>query len=412
MAALKPQLIQAPGEVPVVNVPPPAADAIPHAELNYRVEVIADPAALAGLKSEWDALLAVSATDHPFLSHEWISSWWQCFGAGRTLHVLLVRDGARLAGIAPLLRSDRRMYGISTRCLEALYNPHTPRFDFIVASSEAAAVCRSIWNHLHATAGWDILELAQLRADSGTLQELSQLALRDGCPVGVWHGEQSPYIPFAGTFESYFAQLNYGHRSNVRRRFNRLQERGLVSRETITLPEQVENALNDGLRIEAAAWKARNGTSIGSTPEVESFYRIFAGRAAAAGQLRLLFLTVSGTRIAFAYGLAYRNKLYVLKTGYDPEYSHYSPYNLLCYLVFQDGFARGLEEYEFLGNNESWKLSWTRLTRRHDWLYIFATGWRGRLLYRIKFRWIPLLRRGRERWQEWRKQKPSPKGEG
>ncbi len=395
MAALDNQeLSQALGAVPVVDVPVPV-DAVTQ-ELHYHVEVITDPAVLARLKPEWDTLLACSGTDHPFLSHEWISSWWQCFGAGRTLHLLLVKAGNRLAGIAPLLRSDKRMYGISASCLESIYNPHTPRFDFIVTPHEAAAVYREIWNHLRGMDDWDILELAQLRADSRTLEALARFARRDGCSTGMWQGEQSPYIPFTGTFESYFARLSSHQRSEVRRRFNRLKERGPVQLEAIIEPEQVDGALDDGLRIEAAAWKARSGTSIGSLPEVESFYRIFARRAAELGQLRLLFLAVAGTRIAFAYGLCYRNKLYVLKTGYDPEYSYYSPYNLLCYLVFQDGFARGLDEYEFLGNNDDWKQSWTRLTRRHDWLYIFATGWRARLLYRIKFRWVPLLRRFRQ----------------
>jgi CelD/BcsL family acetyltransferase involved in cellulose biosynthesis len=279
-------------------------------------------------------------------------------------------------------------------CLQALYNPHTPRFDFIVARHEAEGVYRSIWRHLRETAGWDMLELCQLRADSRTLTEIPRLARRDGCAAGVWRGEQSPYIPFSGTWDAYFAGLDRNQRNKMRRMTKHLRQRGEVCLEAITAPESAQAALNDGLRIEAAVWKARNGTSIGSAPDVELFYRIFADRAAATGMLRLLFLTVGGVRIAFAYGLFYQNKLYVLKTGYDPEYAAYSPYHVLCHLVFQEGFAHGLAEYEFLGNNESWKLTWTSLTRPHDWLYIFAPGARAHLLYRIKFRWIPLLRRG------------------
>lgn len=392
MAAREQQGIQAIGEIPAAAIIP-AAEAAPADR--YRIEAISDCGSLAQLKPEWDALLAQAGTDHPFLSHEWISTWWECFGAnsGKALYILLVKDGARLAGIAPLMQGDKQMYGITVRCLEALYNPHTPRFDFIVAPHEAGDVYRSIWNHLRGVAGWDVLELAQLPADSRALATLSQLARRDRCSTGIWHGEQSPYLPLTGAFETFFSKLSFNHRAKVRRKLNRLKDRGTVRLEEVTTAELSDRALDEGFRIEAAGWKSHTGTAISSAPEVESFYRLLARRVAGQGQLRLLFLTVDGVRIAFAYGLFHRNKLYVMKTGYDPEYSYYSPYNLLCYLVFEEGFARGLEEYEFLGNNDAWKLSWTQLIRGHDWLYIFAPNWRARLLYQIKFRWLPLLKR-------------------
>ncbi|HEX5055618.1 MAG TPA: GNAT family N-acetyltransferase [Gammaproteobacteria bacterium] len=385
MEALEQQFVQAIGEVPVAGADGGLAQ--------YHIEVIGDAAELARIKPEWDELLAKSGIDHPFLSHEWITSWWECFGSGKTLHVLLARSGRVLTGIAPLMRGERKLYGMRASCLEALYNPHTPRFDFIVVPAESEAVYHGLWNHLRGDASWDFLELSQLRADSPTLASLARLARRDGCATGVWHGEHSPYIPFNGTFEAFFSRLGNNQRSELRRRMKRLQERGSVRLEEVTEAAQIDAALNEGFRIEAAAWKAHTATAISSAPEVEAFYRAFARRAAATGMLRLIFLTVGGRRIAFAYALQYCKKLYALKTGYDPEYSYYSPYNLLCYLVYQNGFERGLDEYEFLGSNEAWKLVWTKLTRRHDWLYVFARRPRARLLYLIKFRWMPLLQR-------------------
>jgi CelD/BcsL family acetyltransferase involved in cellulose biosynthesis len=390
------QCIQPIGVIPGMEAAPAvdcALDAPLREESRYRVEVLADAAALMQLKPQWDALCERAGIDLLFLTHEWISSWWEGFGAGKSLHILLVKDGLRLVGIAPLQRVDRKLCGMRVRCLAALCNPHTPRFDFIVDPAESAEVYRRIWNHLRADAGWDCLELAQLRADSPTLSSMGELARKDGCATGVWHGEQSPYLPLTGTFKKYFSGLGSKHRGQVHRKWNRLCERGAVRLEQIDSPERIESALDEGFCIEAAAWKAQTGTAVRSAPDAEKFYRMFAHRAAAMGALRLMFLTLDGKRIAFAYGLCYRNRFYVLKAGYDPEYSYYSPCNLLCYLQLQDGFARGLEEYDFIGNNESWKLAWTRLVRRHDWLYIFRPRPRARLIRLVKFRWIPLLQR-------------------
>lgn len=362
----------------------------------HRVEVVSDLDALRAMRRSWDRLVTETGIDHPFLGHEWICSWWECFGAGKELHIVLVKVGDRLEAIAPLMLSRERMLGVPVRRLGALYNPHTPRLDFIVASGIADEVSRSVWRHaLDISDQWDVLEIPQMLAGSPTLASLPEIAAGDGFRFGIWHGENSPYVPFRGTWENYVKQLSHNHRTKIRKGMNRLLRVGDVRLEVVSKGAKLAAALDDGLRIEAAAWKAKTGTAINSQAEVENFYRVFAEQATATGTLRLLFLTVAGTRVAFAYALEHREKLYVLKAGYDPAYGHYSPYNLLCYLVFKDGFERGLHEYEFLGSNEPWKLDWTQEIKPHYWLQVFGPGLRARLLYHAKFHWIPLLRRQR-----------------
>ena len=36
------------------------------------------------LASVWNKLLERSGIDHPFLTHEWISIWWDCFAESAT----------------------------------------------------------------------------------------------------------------------------------------------------------------------------------------------------------------------------------------------------------------------------------------------------------------------------------------
>src|SRR5512140_2512724 len=100
---------------------------------SLRVAVIADYDSLVSLGTAWNRLVDLADIDHPFLGHDWIVSWWEAFGAGRKLNVLLVKDGDELLGIAPLMISNETMYGVPIRELGFIYNDHTPRFDFIVA---------------------------------------------------------------------------------------------------------------------------------------------------------------------------------------------------------------------------------------------------------------------------------------
>lgn len=357
-----------------------------------RVDTISDYRSFLALEPVWTALVEAAGIDHPFLSHAWVRTWWECFGAGKQLRILTVRAGNEVIAIAPLMLSHGRMNGFKLRRLQFIYNDHTPRFDFIVAHRSEDAY-RTLWLYLSdQRPHWDVIELCQLPAGSRTLKELSRLAADDGFLMGLWRSTASPYLPVRGAWESYLQDLSSKHRSNLRNRLKRLGQLGQVKLEEICCGEQLESALEEGLRIEAAAWKGEAGTAILSRPDLSRFYRTLAEHAGQRGWLRLHFLTVNDRRIAFAYSLCYKNRLYLLKDGYDPEYARYSPFNLLCYTVLREAHARGLVEYDFLGAHEAWKLDWTRETRDHYWLFVFPNVPRTRLLHSIKFRLVPRLK--------------------
>jgi CelD/BcsL family acetyltransferase involved in cellulose biosynthesis len=156
--------------------------------------------------------------------------------------------------------------------------------------------------------------------------------------------------------------------------------------------DDLERALTEGFRLEAAAWKAAAGTAILSHDETETFYRILARRTAARGWLRLHFLRVGGRRVAFLYSLLHEGTLYALKGGYAPEHARSSPGVVLFSLILKDAFERGLRRIDFLGEEERWKLDWTRCTREHHWLYVFRPSSRTRLVHMLKFGLAPRAR--------------------
>jgi CelD/BcsL family acetyltransferase involved in cellulose biosynthesis len=357
------------------------------------VSVVADVQVFVRLRPMWEALVRQANPSHPFLSHDWFLAWWNAFGAGCQLHIVIVHEDGEPIAIAPLLRRRGRVVGIGCELVEPMLNDHTPRYEFIL-TRRAHAACRAIWEHLRdGEAQWQLLFARQLPAGSVTIETLAQCAEQDGYLVGRRAGDVSPFVPFEGTWSRYYSTLSRNHRSKVNKGLNRLRRTGDVTLEKVTDRTGVDAALDDGLRIEAAAWKARHGTAIVSDASVQQFYREYAIAAQDAGTLRLMFLNVGGRRAAFAYALETGNKLFVLKAGYDPEYARYSPYNLLCALVFQDAFARHVEEYEFLGGNEPWKLDWTGHVRKHEWLYVFAPTLTMRAAYAAKCRLLPFLNR-------------------
>jgi CelD/BcsL family acetyltransferase involved in cellulose biosynthesis len=356
------------------------------------VETITDVDAFARLGAEWNDAVDRAGVPHPFLRHEWLLTWWECFGTGCRLHIVIVRSGGAITGIAPLLSETARMCAVPVRRLRLMHNDHTPRADFIITGSEEDAY-RAIWTALrHDASTWDVLQLGQLSADSRTHEWMTRLARAEGCTAGIWRSSDSPYLPIAGTWDGFEHGLSGKFRQNLRNRLARLRRIGEPALEMLGDGPLLETAVADSIRLEESGWKRNAGTAIVSDPAVHRFYRSLAPRAAANGWLRLMFLTVGGQRIATSYAFAYDRRLFLCKTGYDPAHDTCAPFKLLTYFGLRDAFARGFVELDFLGDTEAWKREWTTASRAHDWLYIFSHTTRGRLLQPLKFQVVPAVR--------------------
>lgn len=371
------------------------AETLP-ASARYQVETLSDFDSFLKLESTWNELLERSGTSFPFVTHEWMRTWIECFGAEQRLHMLLVKTGRTVVGIAPLMLSQGWMYGLPIRRLQSVHNVYTERFDFII-NGPPEEIYPAIWNHL-LTQGprWDVLELRQLPTESETLAHLTRLAAADRLATEKWYSCESPYLQMEGSWESYRRTLSKKHRANLSNRLGRLGKTGEIDVEVIEGAGQAAAALADGWILEAAAWKGDAGTAIECLPRVRAFYEAFAIRAAHRGWLRLYFLTVDGRRIAFCYGLCFQNRMFKLKSGYDPRYASCSPSMVLSSLIIKEAFQEGRAQVEFLGSNDGWKKSWTPTTQSHEWMFVFRPGLRSWLLRWAKFRLAPILRRARQ----------------
>lgn len=357
------------------------------------VDIVNDYERFASLEPEWNETVDRAGMTHPFLRHEWLRSWWDSFGQGRTLNVMIVRAGRRIIALAPMMLEQARISGVPVRRVQFLSNDHTPKADVIV-TERADEAFDALWSALlKARAKWDVLQFTQLPGDSPTHDQISRRAASGSFATTLWQSDASPYVELTSDWNAYLKGRNAKLRQNLRNRLNRLSQIGEVSLEVISDRDAIHQAREEALSLEASGWKRQAGTAICSDPNVHRFYTLLAERAADKGWLRLLFLTVNGKRIATSYASRYDDRLSFFKTGYDPDYAKYAPFKLLTYFAIRDGFAAGLKEVDFLGDAEPWKLEWTSTIRPHDWLFVFGHTARGRLAHAAKCRVVPFARR-------------------
>lgn len=357
------------------------------------VETISDPNRLADLGPEWDALAAEAGLEHPFLTHDWVSAWWEAFGAGRELHVLVVRDAGRAVAIAPLMRGRTRFCGLPLTSLETIGNDHTPRNGFLVLPGRDD-VWQALWETLSRRGrGFDLLLLRQLPADSPTLVAMKRLGNDSAWLEGRWPSLESPWLRPGGVeFNAYLNTLSSKYRAYLRNKERRAEKLGETKVETITAEADLEAALADGVRIEGSGWKGKEGTAIASETGTLQFYSALARRAARRGWLRMHFLRIAGRRVAFDYTLRFAQRDFMLKAGYDTEYAPISPSSLLVRAALEQAFAEKVEEFDFLGGLDGWKTSWTKTARSHEWLYLLPPSLPLRVAHAAKFRLAPRLR--------------------
>jgi CelD/BcsL family acetyltransferase involved in cellulose biosynthesis len=355
------------------------------------VELVEDDDTFLRMGPVWNRLVDEAKIDHPFLRHEWVRTWWECFKPSGRLHILIVKEGTDLIAIAPLMFDQGRVYGCPVRRLRGIANVYTERFDLIL-TRRAKEACRAIWKFLAAQAdSWDMLELRQIPEGARAAEYLRYWAYEDKFLLGQWHSSDGPYIPINKTWETYTKTLSKKHLSNMRGRAKGLHRIGEVRHEIVTGGEQLNSRLNEAFLLEAAAWKGKAGTAIMNEPDRLAFYRTLLTRAAEGGWLQLHFLTIEGKRIAVQFALLVHKKLYILKSGYDPHYAPFAPSLLLCDLMLRDAWKRQLVEVDFLGDAERWKLEWASHTRSHSWLFIFPNRPKNRWLHRFKFELLPRI---------------------
>lgn len=347
---------------------------------------------LEALREDWEDLEARAGVPHPFATHAWFTSWWEAFGDGLSLETLVVRQGGQCIAIAPLMLERSRAYGMPMRFLASATNDTTPRFEVLV-DPEAPQGWAAVFDAIMAMADeWDVLRLAQLPEGCVTAAELEKMAGEAGMLSGWWESTRSPHVEGVTNWEKFFAELSPKLRQNVRRQTRRLEREGAIEFEEITDLRAFRRGLAEGLHLERAGWKGAAESAIACREDLSCFYRGMGERAMQHGWLAMHFLKVAGRRIAFSYGLRYREGIFLMKLGFDPSFAAYSPSILLLSQILQQAIAKGTHLVDLLGDDDTWKRRWAPQSLKHRWLYVVPNSMRGRMFFKLKFGLSPTVK--------------------
>jgi CelD/BcsL family acetyltransferase involved in cellulose biosynthesis len=333
----------------------------------YSRELLRDAAAIDAAAREWNEL--PQAEDNPLLTADWYGA--AAHSLDTSIEVLTVRRHGVLVAVAPLGADKRagitRLQPLGVRAL------HEPS-GFCYRDVDALeALCDSLIDQRRPF----ILQRMPWRGpSSGALARAAQ-------GRGMFHELATPSAPIVrftgdGDTAAFEARLSARRRQDYRRARRGLERVGAVSFELRTPSrESVAADLEEVMRIEAASWKSRGGTTILRTGKLREFFHEYAGRLAAKGKLRIAFLRVDGVGIAMQLIVEHAAKFWIHKVGYDEKWADHSPGVQLMWDVIRHACAARLAGVELLGRIEPWLNIWTNDTRQYRTLIFYPFNPRG-----------------------------------
>ena len=132
----------------------------------------------------------------------------------------------------------------------------------------------------------------------------------------------------------------------LRQDWNRLSALGAVDVLNARSPQEVRDALEIFLTLEAQSWKGQNGTALLCDEDDAAFARRFIADLAARDSASVALLRVDGKPIAAQVLLYCGIMAYTWKTAFDAEFAKFSPGALLIDKVSDTLFAAGIAQIE------------------------------------------------------------------
>jgi CelD/BcsL family acetyltransferase involved in cellulose biosynthesis len=311
----------------------------------------------ASLRPAWN-LLAESV---PFRQWEWLSSWWQHYGAGKQWYVLAVHDDdGRLAGLAPWFLHQVPAFG---RVVQFLGSGEacTDYLTILCRQQDRERVTSSLAQWLLSVSGsesaddWDMLHLDGLAADDATATALLQALEQGGCAVHSRNECNTWRIPLPATWDEYRRQLSKPNRRHVRTLQERLIDPGTVCVHVASTAEQLDRAwpilvdLHQRRRLELGQ------PGCFASPAFAGFARSAADEFLRAGQLELLWLERAGIPMAAQLGFIGGGVTYAYQVGINPTMLADSPGWLVHTESIRRAIGLGHTAFDFLRGNEPHK---------------------------------------------------------
>jgi len=273
----------------------------------------------------WTGLVERSATDALFLSWDWLTIWWQCYGpsVGADPRILAFYRGTQLVGLAPLYcrrlvrggfvpARSVQLIGLSWRDEVPLISEY---LDVIAAAPDLEQVRESCLRFLLAEPDWSEFVVGFTSVAASWRDLYSRCASPLGHYVREIDSSTAYQADLTAGFAAYLRDLGQSTRRSIWNLRRRLAGFGAVQVAAVP-PHEIESGFAELNRLHQLRWQK---PAFG--PRRLQFHLALAQRLAARGELALSSLKVGGKVVSMLYDIRKATRQYNIKMAFDQDFS-------------------------------------------------------------------------------------------
>lgn len=330
------------------------------------------------LKPVWDEILSACPQKEIFQTFAWQKNFWEVFGKGQKLAVVVVESSREIAGIFPFMQDRMKVLrfigsGISDRsCF--LYREGTGNECFY-------AFLNFLREHPYL---WSLVIMDEI--------SLHKTGIALDCPkdfngvMSIHQTMDSPCLSVClpGSYEQYLTTLGRKTRQHLKNNFNRLKKQYPdANLDAVQKEEEIEKTMNEFFSLHSLRWRQKWQPGVLFLEKTKEFHRSAAKELFKEGKLRLYRLRLNNQIKAVLYGFSFHNKFYFYLSGFHPELSLFSPGSLLIAFAIQHAIEEGLKEFDFLRGDELYKYRWGAVLQQNMRLEIAKNTLKAKCIHQL-----------------------------
>ena len=355
------------------------------------LSVVDAPEGLACLREEWNRVLDESRARSICLRWEWLHTWWEVFhDSGIKPHVLLVRDGGRLVGLAPFYLQIQKKLGLFRIRTLRFLGTGEPEWeevaseyqDIVALDGYEQDVATAVWLHLRDSKSWDQLVFNDVLDESLLLTTLRRILLREKYSVVVERAGIRYSVKIPHSWQEYISMLDAGAAKRLPYKRRKFERAGQVNFRRIISVGELDQAFDELIRLHTKRWAARGREGVFTSSRFTDYHRRLARILLPQGMLNLCFLSLDNMNIAALYNLRYAGTEYFYQGGADVELaSKHSPGVIAHVYALEAAIGEKLDCYDFMkGGTDSYKTEFGCQESPMQDMRVFSNNLRGRIL--------------------------------
>ncbi len=268
---------------------------------------------IAEMQQSWDDFVQFCGGDI-YLTYDWCCAWWQYYGKGRELQLLIYTFEGAIVGLIPLFKEVLWLGPVWIRLAKIVGSDFTMIMANPPVQPDAADdVYQDVFEFMLKEQRCDAVWLGPIGEKYDTPAQLRRALQNNPDAILLKDSIRSPYADFQlpDTFAAYVQSLSKNQRGNLRRSLRGFHDTFEITQDVILDEASAVPEFEKFVQMHTEQWRAENKLGhFGDWPSGKEFNAELVVRQARKGRLRLIRLFADGQVVSYQLCFAFGDRWY------------------------------------------------------------------------------------------------------